>query len=187
MYASNQTTNYDLSQWLPTDPVHHEDFNGDNAKLDAALAAKADAAETAELADAVDGLASAVGEHATLLDTKGNCRVFCAYYIGTGLSGASHDKFFNFPPDRPVLVLIVDDQNDIFLRMVRASTRAQASNNFEGVTVAWGEHSVSWYADSANAMMKENGVKYHVFVLRDCDGEKKGEDPGAAARGSSPV
>ena len=171
MYASNQTTNYDLSQWLPTDPVHHEDFNADNAKLDAALAAKADAAETAELADAVDGLASAVGEHATLLDTKGNCRVFCAYYIGTGLSGASHDKFFNFPPDRPVLVLIVDDQNDIFLRMVRASTRAQASNNFEGVTVAWGEHSVSWYADSANAMMNENGVKYHVIVLMDCDGE----------------
>ena len=171
MYASNQTTNYDLSQWLPTDPVHHEDFNGDNAKLDAALAAKADAAETAELADAVDGLASAVGEHATLLDTKGNCRVFCAYYIGTGLSGASHDKFFNFPPDRPVLVLIVDDQNDIFLRMVRASTRAQASNNFEGVTVAWGEHSISWYADSANAMMNESGVKYHVIVLMDCNGE----------------
>ena len=109
MYASNQTTNYDLSQWLPTDPVHHEDFNGDNAKLDAALAAKADAAETAELADAVDGLAAAVGEH--------------------------------------------------------------ASNNFEGVTVAWGEHSVSWYADSANAMMNESGVKYHVIVLMDCNGE----------------
>ncbi len=35
--ASNYTTNYQLNQWEPTDPVLRTDFNADNAKLDAAL------------------------------------------------------------------------------------------------------------------------------------------------------
>ena len=40
---SNQTTNYQLSQWAKSDQVLMEDFNADNAKLDAALKAEADA------------------------------------------------------------------------------------------------------------------------------------------------
>ena len=36
--ATNQTTNYDLNQWLSTDQVLRTDFNADNAKIDAALA-----------------------------------------------------------------------------------------------------------------------------------------------------
>ena len=35
----NHTTNYALSQWEPGDPVQRADFNADNAKIDAALAA----------------------------------------------------------------------------------------------------------------------------------------------------
>ena len=37
--ATNQTTNYELNQWLSTDQVLRTDFNADNAKIDAALAA----------------------------------------------------------------------------------------------------------------------------------------------------
>ena len=33
--ASNQTPNYGLSQWKRTDQVRMEDFNADNAKIDA--------------------------------------------------------------------------------------------------------------------------------------------------------
>ena len=36
--ATNQTTNYHLNQWEPTDQVLRTDFNADNAKLDTALA-----------------------------------------------------------------------------------------------------------------------------------------------------
>ena len=36
--ATNQTTNYQLNQWEPTDQVQRTDFNADNAKIDAALA-----------------------------------------------------------------------------------------------------------------------------------------------------
>ena len=36
--ATNQTTNYQLNQWEPTDQVQRTDFNADNAKIDATLA-----------------------------------------------------------------------------------------------------------------------------------------------------
>ena len=35
--ATDQTANYQLNQWLSTDPVVREDFNADNAKIEAAL------------------------------------------------------------------------------------------------------------------------------------------------------
>ena len=35
--ATNQTTNYQLNQWEPTDAVQRVEFNQDNAKVDAAL------------------------------------------------------------------------------------------------------------------------------------------------------
>ena len=37
--ATNHTEKYELNQWLPTDPVIRTDFNEDNAKIEAALAA----------------------------------------------------------------------------------------------------------------------------------------------------
>ena len=40
----NQTTNYNLNQWEAADRVKRADFNADNAKIDAALKAVADAA-----------------------------------------------------------------------------------------------------------------------------------------------
>ena len=40
--ATNQTTNYQLNQWEPTDAVQRVEFNADNAKLDAALNALSD-------------------------------------------------------------------------------------------------------------------------------------------------
>ena len=32
-----KTTNFNLNQWEPTDPIRREDFNADNAAIDAAL------------------------------------------------------------------------------------------------------------------------------------------------------
>ena len=43
-----QTSNYQLNQWEKTDRILMEDFNGDNAKVDAAL--KAQASDMASLA-----------------------------------------------------------------------------------------------------------------------------------------
>ena len=40
--ASNYTTNYQLNQWAKSDRIMMDDFNADNAKIDAALKAVAD-------------------------------------------------------------------------------------------------------------------------------------------------
>lgn len=67
--ASNQTKNYGLNQWERTDKVVMEDFNADNAAIDAALGAadaraealaksKADQSALAALQTAVNGKAS---------------------------------------------------------------------------------------------------------------------------------
>ena len=45
-----QTSNYQLNQWDKTDRIQMEDFNADNAKIDAALAAEAEAREAADTA-----------------------------------------------------------------------------------------------------------------------------------------
>ena len=47
--ATNQTTNYQLNQWEPTDQVLRTDFNADNAKLDAALKTSRNGIGTEEL------------------------------------------------------------------------------------------------------------------------------------------
>ena len=51
--ATNQTANYQLNQWEPTDQVLRTDFNADNAKLDAALAEKAEVETVSALQTAV--------------------------------------------------------------------------------------------------------------------------------------
>ena len=56
--STNYTEHYDLCQWLATDQVDHQEFNADNAKIDAALAGKADASALASLTQTVSGKAS---------------------------------------------------------------------------------------------------------------------------------
>ena len=65
--AANQTANYDLNQWEPTDQVLRTDFNADNAKLDAALLNKAEAAELESVSSSISVLSAAVAEHTTAL------------------------------------------------------------------------------------------------------------------------
>lgn len=64
-----QTSNYGMNQWELTDRIRMEDFNGDNAKIDAALKGQAEAlaAETAERQAAVAEVSQRAG--AQLLKT----------------------------------------------------------------------------------------------------------------------
>ena len=80
--ASNYTENYALCQWEPTDQVQRTDFNADNAKLDAALAAldsgKADQSALNALSSTVSSLSANVTANLTKL-TFGT-------YVGNGAS-----------------------------------------------------------------------------------------------------
>ena len=59
--ATNYTTNYGLCQWEPEDNFLREEFNQDNAKIDAALGTKAD---STAMSSALEELRAAVGTKA---------------------------------------------------------------------------------------------------------------------------
>ena len=68
IFIVDHTTNYQLSQWETTDRILMEDFNSDNAKIDAALAAhdaalasKADAADVTALTQTMAALTPKAG------------------------------------------------------------------------------------------------------------------------------
>ncbi len=56
--STNHTPNYQLSQWEPDDQFLRADFNEDNAKIDAALKAKADASALAAVASTIPKIAA---------------------------------------------------------------------------------------------------------------------------------
>ena len=69
--STNHTTNYDLNQWEGTDKVLRTEFNADNAKIDAALKANADA--IAGKADAAD--VTALTQALAALEAKSTLQV----------------------------------------------------------------------------------------------------------------
>ena len=62
----NKTANFQLTQWEKTDRIMMEDFNRDNAAIDAALKSNADkvAAETAAREAGISALQTALGKKA---------------------------------------------------------------------------------------------------------------------------
>lgn len=80
----NQTEHYGLSQWALTDRVRMADFNADNAKLDAALAALS-GLQTSESARLDAAIAAAKTELAANLDTAKTG-------LETAVSGLSTNK-----------------------------------------------------------------------------------------------
>ena len=103
--ASNHTTNYQLCQWEATDKVLRTDFNQDNAKIDAALKANADAisAEAAARAAAVSSLSQEIAQ-------MGNCRIVTGSYTGNGTYDQYHKNSLTFPA-APLMVFIHGERN----------------------------------------------------------------------------
>ena len=107
--ATNQTTNYQLNQWEPTDAVQRVEFNADNAKLDAALAvlvdSKADQSGLDALSDALTGLSGTVS---AVSARAGNCDMELLTYIGTGAMGSSSPTQITFTLLPDVFVIAGD-------------------------------------------------------------------------------
>ena len=77
----NKTTNFQLTQWEKTDRIMMEDFNRDNAAIDAALKSNADKAAALQ----------------TALAGAGNCEIGMISYTGTGKNGDSNPTTVTFP------------------------------------------------------------------------------------------
>lgn len=144
---SSQTPNYGLSQWVRSDKVLMEDFNADNAKIDAALKAGTDSR-------------ASLG---AILAQKGNCQIVYGSYIGSGMAGESHPTTLTFD-GKPVAVFLspVNTRNSspisaFFLRgseSVYSCPRELDSGN----RITWTGNSVSWYNYSASTGYQLNAA-----------------------------
>lgn len=142
-----QTSNYQLSQWDAEDRIQREDFNSDNAKVDAALKAQAET----------------VADLEALCAGFGNCRIVYGSYTGSGLYGADNPNTLTFDGN-PLIVFV---SNTIFL--IRGSVGYSADPQYPNSsgTVIWTDHGVSWYnSSSANWQFSvANGTYRYVALL----------------------
>lgn len=145
-----QTSNYGLSQWEKADRIQMEDFNSDNAKIDAALKASADA----------------VAGHTTALAKLGNCAVYYETYKGNG--ELSMTRTF---PGKPMIIFISPKTGGSHAqRFIRGCTTSMclcASDQFSP-TLTWEDNTVTW-ASSGRASESANysGTTYFLVALLD--------------------
>ncbi len=120
-----ETKNYNLNQWDAADAVRREDFNSDNAAIDAAL----------------HHHDTALQGHTEAIAKLGNCRLYTATYTGTGSYTASHTF-----PGKPLFVIVgsagaigfVACQGTKTAYMFGTSTVAVSYDlTWEGNTITW--------------------------------------------------
>ena len=159
--SSQKTEYYELNQWLATDQVLRTDFNADNAKIDAALAAlnsgKADGAAFATLSATVAG-------HAAILGQLGNCRIEHFSYTGNGVDGQQSSRTISFP-EAPLCFLIIG-HNAIGVG-ARSNNYVFVSYSLSNVTIA-----VTWTGDQftltsgrVDSGLNVSGFTYHVIAF----------------------
>ena len=141
-----RTQNYNLCQWEAEDRILRSDFNADNQKIDAALAA------------------------------AGNCHIVTGSYVGTGPWGSEHPNTLTFDFEPKALVILGGYTSlAVFIKPYdRAYTRGQTGDGADIVRTTWTVNSVSWYADISNAnlastatqnQMNRDNVPYTYFAI----------------------
>ena len=152
-----QTGNYQLSQWEKADRIQMEDFNGDNEKIDAALAAETAARES---------LAAAVAK-------CGNCRVALTSYTGNGLYGAENPTRVTFEA-RPLAFFIFGeaaliigtklDTQELFTLAYNGNAAVTPS-----VNCSWSGNQLSFWSTAGNYsgafQANRPGATYRVLAL----------------------
>lgn len=143
------TQYYQLSLWNQDDRILMDTFNGNNAKLDAALQAAAEARE---------GLAETVAQ-------RGNCQVQFQTYTGTG-SGSNSFTF----PHKPLLIVVFG--GNMFFSAVQGAYYAISRSGGSGSglsQVTWSGNSVSWASTMQDMAYQcnQSGYTYNMVVLMD--------------------
>lgn len=152
------TTNYQLCQWEGSDRILMTDFNGDNAKIDAALKANADAAASAAAAAAA----------------RGNCQIWADTYTGNGKAGSNNPCSVAFP-QKPVLFRICQADNSYYVVSFHGCKELYVMNGASVYvcTASWSGNTLSWYhADSYVRQMNDPNKLYHVVALFAVDAEE---------------
>lgn len=132
----HHTANYSLSQWESTDRILMEDFNADNAKLDAALTAQAAA-----------------------IALCGNCQLYHLEYQGAGAGYRDNPKTVAFP-HKPLFVSINNNGFHFSIPYGALAYRAEKTTYF----FTWTENSLTWYSSSTDSLYGMDSVNSTVYL-----------------------
>ena len=157
--ASNYTSNYGLCQWEANDKVLRSEFNGDNAKIDAAISAvdsrvdgKASTSALNSLKNTVSSLSTTITGQGNTLGKKGNCQVAVTSYTGNGQDTRTHTF-----PKKPVMFFIIGNA----LMFVGYGSFA-INTAWSGASVTL---SVNAITNQARAIANVNGKTYQIIAL----------------------
>ena len=168
----DKTANYNLPQWVGTDPIRMKPFNDAFDGIDLALKANADAAQALQSGKADAQTVSALAKN---LGTAGhNCRIAFGEYTGTGTAGADNPNALNFD-FYPVLIAVAAAENFrstdrvyFFLRP-RTVVKSPYAGTAEptDIRVQWADGGVSWYVTTGKAthQLNSSGNTYYYTVL----------------------
>ena len=156
--SSQKTEHYELNQWLATDQVLRTDFNADNEKIDAALAAldsgKAAAAAVVTLTEEVDMLTTTVASHTNQLVHMGSCVLYSTTYSGDGQLTRTHSF-----PHKPSLIFLSRSQTASDARLL---LRGIPDNS---PTVTWNDASVTLDGNSRVSIFNDYNTTYFLFAI----------------------
>ena len=150
---SNQTPNYKLNQWSKSDRVQMEDFNADNAKIDAAIKAEATAR------------ASAVSTLNNKIAKCGNCKIVYQTYVGDGTYGPDHPKVFTFP-SKPLLLILATDKS-VAVTTYGSKEFIKIDNaSLWTYSITWGQNSFTMMSvNSAGYQYNQLNIQYTVIAF----------------------
>ena len=190
--ATNQTTNYQLNQWEPTDAVQRVEFNQDNAKMDAALKSLPDQVVQKASQSALNTVISAVNQKAdastvsslssqlsaeisqrqtadnalqAALALKGNCQIYFTSYVGDG----TYTKTLTFP-GKPLLVIA--QGSNMLLHAAYGNANVMSRTNGQGGELCmafWGENSLTWEFEHPHYASNQSGETYLVIAFLAAD------------------
>ena len=145
----NQTPNYQLNQWDKTDRIRMEEFNADNAKIEAALASHSQS-------------------------ISGMLKVVSGSYVGTGVYNTGNENTLTFDIT-PLAIIITADVSGsvsgggtVFLAGQTKSPGLGSNYNSSGLGLmaTWGDHSLSWYSyENADRQLNKANTTYRYLVL----------------------
>ena len=152
--ASNYTNNYGLCQWEATDQVLREEFNQDNAKVDAALQALAE--QDAVLGKSLTDIAA----------TAGNCDMETLSYTGTGSYGMNAPTIIRFS-ERPDFFMIAGGEAIYMGRGTSTATLLLTETYLSNMSCSWNGSQLSFYNTAlAQHQMNAKNELYWVLALR---------------------
>ena len=139
-----KTTNYNLNQWDAEDQVRREDFNADNAAIDAALKAVATTAANA-----------------------GNLIYYTTSRHGTGGRSAIT---ITVPKGRPLMLIVSKNNVSTGMVAIRGSSYPAVCTAQYPPIMTWADKSVTWNqsADIASNF-DETFTGYYIVVISTTD------------------